>query len=887
MTTTTLKPLTLDELKHLASTRWPEILSSLGGCPAEILDGRHHPCPLCGGTDRFSVFKDFAQTGGLLCRQCHDSKIDDGISSLQWLRGWTFKEALSELAGYLGVAVETKGKGKKSKPKDNSVFASPRDAVRHLLTVLSAGHPANQAAQFVRWWRYETFFVIRIDLPTPAGEKQRKTFRPLHPFKLSDGRWAWRFGYPKGKRPLYRKAALEAVDDTSLAVVVGGEKAADAAAKLFLAATTCAGGESAVGGTDWSPLARFDQVVVSVDNDTAGEEYGQRIHKQLKTVCQKEVKVVRFPDLPPKGDIVEWIAAGGTLAKFLKLAASEAAKPPDPLAADRKLCEELHIDVLGHIDNHKVKVFSEDRGCASVIDRIGVLSYADALLFFGPIVREKIVSRGDPPPGMHSLDKLKESIAALASTESAGDDDIRGQGVWRGDGDLIVLVGAGQAAVWDGQRLERICKPRVAGLKIDMDVPRDQHWYDFDRLAEYLGKAADRDWVDETITAAGNLFAKWYWRSTTKTAADLITALVVASWVQTLWSWRPLVSITGASDSGKSSFFELLDALFGSLTVFRSTSSEAGLRQEVEHHAKVILFDEFEANRHRKAILELLRTSSKGSKTARGTSGGHGAKVYGLKHIPWMAAVEIELARAPDRNRFIALELSAVPQEHRGKLQLPPELEIRDLGQRLLSLAMRHAVAADQRALRLKQREFEGVHGRVVESFSTPIAMLTTAGGLTDDQAVGFMRDLFGGLEQDPAQATKDETDLLGEILSSQFDLGPGRRMTVGQALVRSDESTEIWPALERVGIAPVANCGGRDAAASESYRAALFIDHKAAKRYLLRDSQWREQGISAILARLPGAKKCQQRVGGHRPWGVAIPWRLIKEKYLDDSESF
>ena len=56
------------ELKHEAAGRWPEILAALGGVPRDILDGQHHPCPKCGGTDRFRLVDRDA--GALYCNQC-------------------------------------------------------------------------------------------------------------------------------------------------------------------------------------------------------------------------------------------------------------------------------------------------------------------------------------------------------------------------------------------------------------------------------------------------------------------------------------------------------------------------------------------------------------------------------------------------------------------------------------------------------------------------------------------------------------------------------------------------------------------------------------------------------------------------------------------------
>lgn len=68
------------EIKRQATGRWPDILQAVIGIDTELLDGRGHPCPACGGTDRFSAFKDFGKTGVVICRGCHANDNGDGLS---------------------------------------------------------------------------------------------------------------------------------------------------------------------------------------------------------------------------------------------------------------------------------------------------------------------------------------------------------------------------------------------------------------------------------------------------------------------------------------------------------------------------------------------------------------------------------------------------------------------------------------------------------------------------------------------------------------------------------------------------------------------------------------------------------------------------------------
>ncbi len=103
----------VDALKCAARGRWQEILTRLGGIAPELLDGRHHPCPKCGGKDRFRLIDE--QAGAVLCNQCFAHGNGDGISSLQWLTGLDFKATVARLAEFLGMSNGTAGDGKSTK----------------------------------------------------------------------------------------------------------------------------------------------------------------------------------------------------------------------------------------------------------------------------------------------------------------------------------------------------------------------------------------------------------------------------------------------------------------------------------------------------------------------------------------------------------------------------------------------------------------------------------------------------------------------------------------------------------------------------------------------------------------------------------------------------
>ena len=92
----------VDRVKSAARSRWRDILTAFG-FNADDLDGRHHPCPRCNGTDRFRAFNDVDETGGVHCNQCHNENNGDGLAAIQWRNGWDFPTTIKAVASHLGI----------------------------------------------------------------------------------------------------------------------------------------------------------------------------------------------------------------------------------------------------------------------------------------------------------------------------------------------------------------------------------------------------------------------------------------------------------------------------------------------------------------------------------------------------------------------------------------------------------------------------------------------------------------------------------------------------------------------------------------------------------------------------------------------------------------
>ncbi len=150
-----------------------------------------------------------------------------------------------------------------------------------------------------------------------------KAFRQRRP--KPDGGWEWSV---KGVRVVpYRLPELLA-KPTSPVIVVEGERDADNLAHISLLATCNAGGagkwRSAHAG-----VLRGRRVVVIPDNDDAGRNHALLVARSLQGIAAW-VRIVDLPGLPPKGDVSDWIEAGGTKEELKRLTTATPDWTPPP-----------------------------------------------------------------------------------------------------------------------------------------------------------------------------------------------------------------------------------------------------------------------------------------------------------------------------------------------------------------------------------------------------------------------------------------------------------------------------------------------------------------------------------------------------------------------------
>jgi len=135
--------------------------------------------------------------------------------------------------------------------------------------------------------------VLRFDLPPKKpGGKADKAILPLTLWRTEAGKLKWEWKNLPAPRPLYRLDQLVALAQTdNVILITEGEKAADAAAKLFpeMIATTPMNGANAPAQTDWSVCAGR-HCVVAPDLDEPGVKFADTVVALLRDVGAASIR---------------------------------------------------------------------------------------------------------------------------------------------------------------------------------------------------------------------------------------------------------------------------------------------------------------------------------------------------------------------------------------------------------------------------------------------------------------------------------------------------------------------------------------------------------------------------------------------------------------------
>lgn len=629
-------------------------------------------------------------------------------------------------------------------------------------------------------------------------------------------------------------------------------------------------------------------VAILHDHDEPGQDGAKLWIGQVGKYAKSIKNVLLYDDpLPEKHgkDVSDWIGEGAAYTDLAQRISDALPFGQDSASGDESdipagsvlgpmemIVKRLGIYVIGHEEDGSILLFTRDSGRRWPVKDIKRFSAENLMMMLGPDKFNECINQGDDPdPSKYHMKQVKMAIAGLSSRTRITDKKPFGPGAWEVNG-RILMVNEHNGVLVNGG-IESIKAPHVEDRLIDFKGPE---WYDEDKLRRYYAESVnDPDWCVRQFERATKLFAQWdNWIQPDNPV--LMASLVTCTFVQTVWPIRPLCSVCGSTNTGKTVLFEdTLTPIFGNLGVMCAKPSEAGIRQYLGNTAKILLVDEFEQDWHRSNVLQLLRTSSRGQEIIRGDAAQKGRR-FGLKHMVWVAATELGLTDATDANRFIQMNLESRPKSAGSKLKPPPASELADLGMRLLVVALRHWKGAMSMLDALKAPDYGKEHGlRIVEIFTVPLAMIGSIHGWTVEETQQNLKQMLDRRTGETDTEQK-ERELLNAILDADVRVG-SRTETVGR-LIQSLPDHGAADALERSGIL-VDTIGDR----KEQY---VTFATSTVRKLLFR-TDWYDLDIRTLLMRQDGAVSRRARVNGKQPRCVAIPISVVSEGGIESDGTF
>lgn len=296
------------DVRQIARGRWRSILTVLG-MDERALSGRHCPCPMCGGRDRFR-FDDKDGRGTFYCSGCG---AGDGVALAMGITGQSFRDVAAEVERIAGTVRPTQAKAERT---DDDKLAALRRAFRESRPIERGDEACRYLAgrglrlydlpesiRFHPGMQYRdggavlgTFPAMLATVTDAAGRAVS-----MHRTYIRDGRKA---PVPAPKKlmqglPL-AGAAIRLTPVSRTLGIAEGVETAIAAAELFEVPTwSCI---STSGIESFEPPAGVEHVIVFADNDAnfAGQAAAYRAAHRL-ALKGIEVEVI----IPPT--VGDWL----------------------------------------------------------------------------------------------------------------------------------------------------------------------------------------------------------------------------------------------------------------------------------------------------------------------------------------------------------------------------------------------------------------------------------------------------------------------------------------------------------------------------------------------------------------------------------------------------
>jgi putative DNA primase/helicase len=373
-------------------------------------------------------------------------------------------------------------------------------------------------------------------------------------------------------------------------------------------------------------------------------------------------------------------------------------------------------------------------------------------------------------------------------------------------------------------------------------------------------------------------------------AAGWITSALICGCLR----WRPHGIITGPSGCGKSWTGELFQQLLGPWMIAATgETTEAGIRQTVQHDALPVTWDEAEGEDPRTManldrVLGLMRQASAdiGGKILKGGEGGN-AQSYTVKTSFLLSAIRVPMKGSADKSRVTVLSLRRNAEADRERqreetLPLANRLRTPEWAARFRARVLLNAETLRANALVFADAAGELLgNARIGDQLGPMLAgaaLLASTAKISRPTADKWVRGLDLSDQVDLAEA-RDEEQLLAAILEAHVQVPVERTnttATVGELIQICHKPSWDTGVIDKVS---AESALGRHGIRYLGHSVAISNTHRAVHR-LLRDTAW-GVGWSQILKRIDGATPSEHPVwfAGAVSRAVLVPIRYFERE--------
>lgn len=661
-------------------------------CPGGMIRGNEYVCRNPTRQDSAPGSFSINLKTGVWADFATDSKGGDPISLVAYLNNCRQGEAARSLSTMLGRDYSSGSRKREPYNPADWVPLSPVPADAPALPTERAQQINGEWVRFpiTHYWRYTDRVGNTIGYVVRYETVQGKETPPMTLKRnMKTGEMKWSFhGIPK-PRPLFNLARLVGTQNPQV-IVVEGEKCAEVLQTTIeplspsIVVISWPGGAKSIAHADWSPIAHASKIILWPDN-TADHDPGYETMLRIASIirslgCKAPARIVRKQSDRPDGwDCADAVLQLGWNAHqclaFIRDQSDDlpAKLPAVNLPAPERQRQPAREPVPDDPDTRPYRVLGYDADNTYFYPARTCMVTRIASSNLGK--KSHLYTIAQPHHWENTYPGTKGpswDAAAAALNEQAHQvgpfnvKKIRGRGVWIDDTRNVVNLGRTLVINGESVPLQRI---------------KSDYVYQSGAMLEHLNASPLADGAGDQLR---QICKELFWES--DLYGDFLAGWLVIAPICGGLSTRPHVWLTGPSQAGKTSVFELIiKPCLGELALYtQSNTSEAGIRQQLGHDALPVVIDEFESEdaddlKRVEKILILARQAFSGE-TPIIKGGQHGqAHTYLVRSCFFMSSINVSISQRADKTRILVLRM----KEPHTRFDLTPKQQWEGLRQRI------------------------------------------------------------------------------------------------------------------------------------------------------------------------------------------------------------